>query len=52
MLQKSKQKNAKEKEINKICEKKKKNSNIVNKFPPKLPKLLPLSHIKKGLYFD
>ncbi|CAH0720733.1 unnamed protein product, partial [Brenthis ino] len=47
MLQKSKQKNVKEKEINKISEKKKKNSNIVNKFPPKLPKLLPLSHMKK-----
>lgn len=49
MVQKSKQKNIKEKEVIKCTEKKEKKCNLFNKFPPKLPKLLPLTPAKKGI---
>lgn len=52
MLNKTKQKKSKEKEKStsektNVCYNK---DSTLNKTPPKLPKLLPLTNVKKGLY--
>lgn len=51
MLQKSKENNGKEKEKTITQKTKPKiDTNTLNKNPPKLPKLLPLTNMKKGKF--